>query len=166
MLHFARLYFTELEVGTPASSYYAQVDTGSDLLWLSCDSCRTCPVKTNLGVYSPLIFRNLLKQSHPKLSSFILLSPRVFIDRFWGLTIIVMFLFQVNLQPYSPVLSRTSRLLVCEEQFCGPSCAPGKLCAYKLTYGDGTTAEGFYIEDTLLLQDMNNESSVGTIVFG
>ncbi|MCO5557564.1 hypothetical protein L7F22_011130 [Adiantum nelumboides] len=45
-----RLYFTELQIGTPASLYYAQVDTGSDVLWLGCTSCRNCPSKSNLGV--------------------------------------------------------------------------------------------------------------------
>ncbi|MCO5607276.1 hypothetical protein L7F22_061469 [Adiantum nelumboides] len=46
----AGLYFTELQIGTPASLYYAQVDTGSDVLWLGCASCRNCPSRSNLGV--------------------------------------------------------------------------------------------------------------------
>lgn len=46
----AGLYFTELNIGTPPSPYYVQVDTGSDLLWLSCGFCMTCQTSTNLGV--------------------------------------------------------------------------------------------------------------------
>ncbi|KAH7439753.1 hypothetical protein KP509_04G074700 [Ceratopteris richardii] len=46
----AGLYFTEIELGTPPSKYYVQVDTGSDLLWVNCAACKTCPTSTELGV--------------------------------------------------------------------------------------------------------------------
>ncbi|KAI5071397.1 hypothetical protein GOP47_0013648 [Adiantum capillus-veneris] len=46
----AGLYFTEIELGTPPTKYYVQVDTGSDLLWVNCASCKTCPTSTQLGV--------------------------------------------------------------------------------------------------------------------
>lgn len=46
----AGLYFTEIQLGTPPSKYYVQVDTGSDLLWVNCANCRTCPRSTDLGV--------------------------------------------------------------------------------------------------------------------
>lgn len=46
----AGLYFTEIEIGTPPTKYYVQVDTGSDLLWVNCASCKTCPTSTHLGV--------------------------------------------------------------------------------------------------------------------
>lgn len=45
-----RLYFTELRIGTPPKSYHVQVDTGSDLLWINCVGCQTCPRKSDLGV--------------------------------------------------------------------------------------------------------------------
>ncbi|KAM3192613.1 hypothetical protein ACQJBY_069680 [Aegilops geniculata] len=43
------LYFTQIGIGTPAKSYYVQVDTGSDILWVNCVSCDTCPRKSGLG---------------------------------------------------------------------------------------------------------------------
>jgi hypothetical protein len=45
-----RLYFTEIGIGTPTKSFYVQVDTGSDILWVNCISCNTCPRKSGLGV--------------------------------------------------------------------------------------------------------------------
>lgn len=44
------LYFTEIGIGSPAKSYYVQVDTGSDILWVNCISCDTCPRKSGLGI--------------------------------------------------------------------------------------------------------------------
>lgn len=120
----AGLYFTELEIGTPPSSYYAQVDTGSDLLWLGCDSCKTCPTKTKLGV---------------------------------------------RLKSYDPASSRSSHELTCDDSFCRTSCLPGQLCLYQLTYGDGSTSEGYYVRDILELPNVNNRSlnsDNATITFG
>ncbi|KAI4981247.1 hypothetical protein ZWY2020_021732, partial [Hordeum vulgare] len=45
-----RLYFTQIGIGTPAKSYYVQVDTGSDILWVNCVFCDTCPRKSGLGI--------------------------------------------------------------------------------------------------------------------
>ncbi|XP_042483533.1 aspartic proteinase 36-like [Macadamia integrifolia] len=44
------LYYTALGIGSPAKTYYVQVDTGSDILWVNCAGCANCPVKTDLGV--------------------------------------------------------------------------------------------------------------------
>ncbi|XP_058093581.1 aspartic proteinase 36-like isoform X2 [Magnolia sinica] len=46
----AGLYFAEIGVGTPPKSYYVQVDTGSDILWVNCIGCRRCPRKSDLGI--------------------------------------------------------------------------------------------------------------------
>ncbi|XP_073007789.1 aspartic proteinase 36-like [Typha latifolia] len=44
------LYFAQIGIGTPSKSYYVQVDTGSDILWVNCISCSRCPTKSDLGV--------------------------------------------------------------------------------------------------------------------
>ncbi|XP_050363398.1 aspartic proteinase 36-like [Argentina anserina] len=44
------LYFAKLGIGTPAKDYYVQVDTGSDILWVNCIECATCPKKSDIGV--------------------------------------------------------------------------------------------------------------------
>jgi len=45
-----RLYYTKIGLGSPAKDYYVQVDTGSDILWVNCVGCTTCPKKSGLGV--------------------------------------------------------------------------------------------------------------------
>eukprot|EP00250_Pteridium_aquilinum_P002783 c13005_g1_i1 orf=32-1492(-) len=120
----AGLYFTELEIGTPVTSYFAQVDTGSDLLWLGCASCRNCPAKSDLGVH---------------------------------------------LRPYDPASSGTSHELSCGESYCTTSCVNGNLCMYELAYGDGSTSEGYLVQDILELPSLHNRSwnsGTATITFG
>ncbi|KAK7394654.1 hypothetical protein VNO78_15189 [Psophocarpus tetragonolobus] len=44
------LYYTRIGLGSPAKDYYVQVDTGSDILWINCAGCTTCPKKSGLGM--------------------------------------------------------------------------------------------------------------------
>ncbi|KAL5709684.1 hypothetical protein ACHQM5_020344 [Ranunculus cassubicifolius] len=44
------LYFTRVKIGSPSKEYYVQIDTGSDILWVSCDSCQGCPKTSGLGI--------------------------------------------------------------------------------------------------------------------
>ncbi|CAL0328061.1 unnamed protein product [Lupinus luteus] len=44
------LYYTKIGLGTPVKDFYVQVDTGSDVLWVNCEGCTTCPKKSGLGM--------------------------------------------------------------------------------------------------------------------
>ncbi|KAL6634338.1 hypothetical protein ACP70R_027009 [Stipagrostis hirtigluma subsp. patula] len=44
------LYYTQIGIGSPAKSYYVQVDTGSDILWVNCIRCDGCPSRSGLGI--------------------------------------------------------------------------------------------------------------------
>ncbi|KAF9597565.1 hypothetical protein IFM89_019883 [Coptis chinensis] len=44
------LYFTRVKLGSPAKEFYVQIDTGSDILWVTCDSCQGCPKSSGLGI--------------------------------------------------------------------------------------------------------------------
>ncbi|KNA13805.1 hypothetical protein SOVF_113390 [Spinacia oleracea] len=44
------LYFTRVRLGTPPREYNVQIDTGSDILWITCNSCIDCPRTSGLGV--------------------------------------------------------------------------------------------------------------------
>ncbi|KAL2934859.1 Aspartic proteinase-like protein 2 [Bienertia sinuspersici] len=44
------LYFTRVRLGTPPREYNVQIDTGSDILWVNCNSCKDCPRMSGLGV--------------------------------------------------------------------------------------------------------------------
>ncbi|XP_071734898.1 aspartic proteinase 36-like [Rutidosis leptorrhynchoides] len=48
------LYYTKVQLGSPPKDYYVQIDTGSDVLWVSCASCNGCPTSTGLQI--PLEF--------------------------------------------------------------------------------------------------------------
>ncbi|OVA17904.1 Peptidase A1 [Macleaya cordata] len=44
------LYFTRVKLGSPPKEFYVQIDTGSDILWVNCNSCNGCPKSSGLGV--------------------------------------------------------------------------------------------------------------------
>ncbi|CAJ2632483.1 unnamed protein product [Trifolium pratense] len=44
------LYFTKVKLGSPAKEFYVQIDTGSDILWLNCNTCNNCPQSSGLGI--------------------------------------------------------------------------------------------------------------------
>ncbi|XP_062114895.1 aspartic proteinase 36-like [Humulus lupulus] len=44
------LYFTTLKLGSPPKEFYVQIDTGSDVLWVTCDSCNGCPKSSGLKI--------------------------------------------------------------------------------------------------------------------
>ncbi|KAL3849609.1 hypothetical protein ACJIZ3_011491 [Penstemon smallii] len=44
------LYFTRVQLGTPPKEFYVQIDTGSDVLWVSCNPCSGCPTSSGLQI--------------------------------------------------------------------------------------------------------------------
>ncbi|GMY25018.1 aspartic proteinase-like protein 2 isoform X2 [Fagus crenata] len=46
----AGLYYTKVKLGSPPKEFNAQIDTGSDILWVSCNSCSDCPQSSALGI--------------------------------------------------------------------------------------------------------------------
>ncbi|XP_022932566.1 aspartic proteinase-like protein 2 isoform X1 [Cucurbita moschata] len=44
------LYFTKVKLGTPPKEFTVQIDTGSDILWVNCNSCNGCPRASGLGI--------------------------------------------------------------------------------------------------------------------
>ncbi|XP_024023777.1 aspartic proteinase-like protein 2 [Morus notabilis] len=48
------LYYTKVQLGSPPRDFYVQIDTGSDVLWVSCGSCNGCPQTSGLQI--PLNF--------------------------------------------------------------------------------------------------------------
>jgi len=45
-----RLYTTKVKMGTPPREFTVQIDTGSDILWINCNTCSNCPKSSGLGV--------------------------------------------------------------------------------------------------------------------
>ncbi|KAK6945453.1 Xylanase inhibitor, C-terminal, partial [Dillenia turbinata] len=44
------LYFAKVKLGSAATEMSMQIDTGSDLTWVTCKSCDNCPKSTGLGI--------------------------------------------------------------------------------------------------------------------
>ncbi|KAG9456828.1 hypothetical protein H6P81_001336 [Aristolochia fimbriata] len=44
------LYFTRVKLGSPPKEFYVQIDTGSDILWVTCNPCDGCPKSSGLGL--------------------------------------------------------------------------------------------------------------------
>ncbi|KAI5666483.1 hypothetical protein M9H77_16336 [Catharanthus roseus] len=44
------LYYTRVQLGSPPREFYVQIDTGSDVLWVSCNSCNGCPTASGLKI--------------------------------------------------------------------------------------------------------------------
>lgn len=44
------LYFTKVKLGNPPKEFYVQIDTGSDVLWVSCNPCSGCPTSSGLPI--------------------------------------------------------------------------------------------------------------------
>ncbi|EFH46736.1 predicted protein, partial [Arabidopsis lyrata subsp. lyrata] len=48
----SRIYYTTLQIGTPPREFNVVIDTGSDVLWVSCISCVGCPLQ-NVTFFDP-----------------------------------------------------------------------------------------------------------------
>ncbi|KAK7392523.1 hypothetical protein VNO78_20965 [Psophocarpus tetragonolobus] len=46
----AGLYYTKVKMGTPPKEFNVQIDTGSDTLWVNCNTCSNCPQSSQLGI--------------------------------------------------------------------------------------------------------------------
>ncbi|KAG4383736.1 hypothetical protein GLYMA_13G148100v4 [Glycine max] len=44
------LYYTKVKMGTPPKEFNVQIDTGSDILWVNCNTCSNCPQSSQLGI--------------------------------------------------------------------------------------------------------------------
>ncbi|XP_062207050.1 aspartic proteinase 36-like isoform X2 [Phragmites australis] len=44
------LYFTRVKLGNPAKEFFVQIDTGSDILWVTCSPCTGCPTSSGLNI--------------------------------------------------------------------------------------------------------------------
>ncbi|XP_030540752.1 aspartic proteinase 36-like [Rhodamnia argentea] len=83
----------------------------------------------------------------------------------------------VDLTLYDPKGSSSADLITCDQDFCTstyhtllPGCKPDLLCEYKITYGDGSSTTGYFVEDNVHLDQVtgNLRSSPmnSSVIFG
>ncbi|KAF7818705.1 aspartic proteinase-like protein 2 [Senna tora] len=44
------LYYTKVKLGSPPREFNVQIDTGSDILWVTCNTCGDCPQSSQLAI--------------------------------------------------------------------------------------------------------------------
>ncbi|GMI88720.1 hypothetical protein like AT5G36260 [Hibiscus trionum] len=80
-------------------------------------------------------------------------------------------------KPYDPKKSSTSSLVYCKDEFCSAAhdgkldhCKSDSQCEYYVVYGDGSGNGGYFVKDTVQLQQVTGNLQTaptnGTIVFG
>ncbi|XP_071690647.1 aspartic proteinase 36-like isoform X2 [Rutidosis leptorrhynchoides] len=47
--YYGGLYFAKVKLGSPPKEFNVQIDTGSDILWVTCSSCSDCPETSGFG---------------------------------------------------------------------------------------------------------------------
>lgn len=159
-----RLYFTSVKLGTPATEFYVQIDTGSDVLWVGCNSCSGCPQSSGLKVNTHISFSPTWLRLDV-LCSFFNVYHLVFI--------------QIQLHSFEPQSSSTASVVSCSDKMCtlgldtqDSSCdSQKKQCTYAFQYGDGSGASGYYVSDLLHFDTAADNQSVASnssasIVFG
>lgn len=83
----------------------------------------------------------------------------------------------IKLNLYNPKGSSTANLVNCDDSQCTmiyqgtlSGCQPDMLCQYEVTYGDGSTTSGYFVEDTFhydqVSGNLQTTSGNGSIVFG
>lgn len=166
-----RLYFTKVNLGTPPREFYVQIDTGSDVLWVSCASCIGCPQTSGLQV-NPLLLSLLIQWYKPRtVRSTYLWELWIFIHYYW-------ILLQIQLNYFDPRSSSTSSFIACSDQRCkngvqssDSSCSGrNNQCTYIFQYGDGSGTSGYYVSDFMHFASITEESllsnSSAPVVFG
>ncbi|KAL6976987.1 hypothetical protein U1Q18_025771 [Sarracenia purpurea var. burkii] len=81
----------------------------------------------------------------------------------------------VELRLYDPKGSKTGELVTCDQDICietfnPPACKVGSLCRYGITYGDGSSTVGYYVRDSIQLDQISGNLQTtpmnGTVAFG
>ena len=101
---------------------------------------------------------------------------KVILIPYWN-TFCYLLCIQIELTLYDPKGSKTSSLVSCDDDFCtsqfetpNPNCKPGLPCTYGVTYGDGSSTNGYYVKDYLTFNQVNGNFHTATanssIIFG
>ncbi|MCL7050312.1 hypothetical protein MKW94_026761 [Papaver nudicaule] len=152
------LYFARLKLGSPPKEFNVVIDTGSDILWVSCSSCSGCQKRSVLGVRF-FFFSNVLNL----ILRIRFLKYCVFLD------------FQIDLQFFDPSSSSSASTISCSDGLCSSivhtGCSQNTQCSYEIEYADGSQTAGFFVSDMLTLDtitatgnSMSNSSA--RVVFG
>lgn len=177
-----RLYYTKLRLGSPPKEYNVQIDTGSDILWISCSSCTDCPRTSGLGVNFPpfvnLFYLCFFMSDYCAYDKLLELLTHQYDKLRELLTHQYWLHYQVELNLYDIGSSSTGSLVSCSNPICNSmvktnaaGCiTQGNQCGYSFEYGDGSGTTGYYVTDLLYFDTILGPSvtanSSAPVVFG
>ncbi|KAI3861140.1 hypothetical protein MKW92_014231 [Papaver armeniacum] len=80
----------------------------------------------------------------------------------------------IKLKLYNPKASKSAKLVTCKQDFCSaaytPGCTPDRLCKYRDVYGDGSSTDGYLVEDIVQYDQVSGNlatmSANATVTFG
>lgn len=170
-----RLYFTKVKMGSPPREFNVQIDTGSDILWVNCNTCSNCPQSSELGVSEIFQFFIIILTCQLRFWWFGAYTPDVL---FFLFACVVHLYIQIQLNFFDTLGSSTAVLVPCSDPICtsgvqgaAAQCYPQvNQCSYTFQYGDDSGTSGYYVSDALYFDMIREQSlpanSSATIVFG
>lgn len=159
-----RLYFTKVKLGTPPMEFTVQIDTGSDILWVNCNSCNGCPRSSGLGVRVFLFIFSFGSFELPH-------------DLHVEILILV-YPVQIQLNFFDASSSSSSSLVSCSDPICNSAfqttatqcLTQSNQCSYTFQYGDGSGTSGYYVSESMYFDMVMGHSMIAnssaSVVFG
>ncbi|KAL0344721.1 UNVERIFIED_CONTAM: Aspartic proteinase-like protein 2 [Sesamum radiatum] len=166
------LYYTKVRLGSPPQEFNVQIDTGSDVLWVTCNSCSDCPQNSGLGVKLSLFILLLLVHLLDTWFDALLSNPS------FSLGAHAILCFQIPLNFFNAATSSSVSPISCSDNICASmvqlasaECSTeSNQCGYSFQYGDGSGTAGFYVSDMLYFDTILGTSLIANssapIVFG
>ncbi|MCL7029559.1 hypothetical protein MKW94_019088 [Papaver nudicaule] len=83
----------------------------------------------------------------------------------------------IKLKLYNPKASLRSKLVTCKQDFCSatydggiPGCTSDMLCEYRVVYGDGSSTDGYFVNDLVKYDQVSGNSATmsanASVTFG
>ncbi|XP_026419217.1 aspartic proteinase-like protein 2 isoform X1 [Papaver somniferum] len=83
----------------------------------------------------------------------------------------------IKLKLYNPKASLSAKLVTCKQDFCSatydggiPGCTSDMLCEYRVVYGDGSSTDGYFVNDIVQYDQVSGNlattSANATVTFG
>eukprot|EP00850_Spirogloea_muscicola_P019985 SM000204S05847 [mRNA] locus=s204:1582:4504:- [translate_table: standard] len=132
----AGLYYTSIQLGASKETFNVQIDTGSDLLWVNCAPCKSCPSSSTLV--------SLATPYDPAKS-----SSASAVD--------------CSSTTCSNFQETGSTLDVGCVTGSGTA---DNFCYYQLQYGDGSQSLGYLVDDVMTYNNLNGSATSASVLFG
>ncbi|CAI5946642.1 unnamed protein product [Closterium sp. NIES-65] len=173
----AGLYWAEVQLGQPVQKFKVQIDTGSDVMWVTCAPCLACPVaSTVVRGFSFRTTKSLIPDVPEKHT---LLFITTILPHFPNTASLA----QVLSPPYDITKSSTAQVVDCGTSTCsalqqtrrtlGQGCldilypsSGDPRCYYGIQYADKSSSTGYLVKDRLTFSTLGGDPASMDYLFG